>query len=140
VAIERAPDVERLLRDVYAQFQSGDADAFLRLISSDPSTHARGSDPEERKDGPDAFAAMVREDVAGRGDAPPLASLKDVVAYREGDVAWASLDIDFHRERDEVPFRATAVLHREDAEWRIVQWTVALLVRNERFEAAWPPA
>lgn len=133
MVVERAPELEDLLRDAYEAHQRGDGEPFARLVSRDPATAAFGSDPTERSEGPDAFAEMLRLNVAGRSDAPPLATLQDVVAYRAGDVGWAVCGITFTHPsgRGDAPFRGTAVLLREDGEWKIVQWTVAALVPDE---------
>ena len=46
-----------------------------------------------------------------------------------------------HQQGDPGPMTrlTTAVLHREDGDWKFVLWTVSLLVRNEALQAAWPP-
>src|SRR5207249_4859680 len=138
--IERAPDVERLFEGAYAAHQRGDGEAFAALVSSDPSTAAYGSDPAERNEGPDAFVEMLRANASGREDAPPLASVTDVIAYKEDDVAWLVAGIAFHRAPgDDLPFRGTGVLHREAGEWKMLQWTVSLLVPDTAMERAWPP-
>jgi ketosteroid isomerase-like protein len=113
---------------------------MIELIAGEVDVAALGSDPGEQSFGPDAFAEMLRADAEGRAGAPMRATIERLVAHRDGDVAWSVAEIAFHRDHgSDVPFRATAVLHREEGDWKIVLWTVSLLVRNEALEAAWPP-
>jgi ketosteroid isomerase-like protein len=139
--IRRAPEVEALFANAYAAHQQGDPQAFSSMIADDESATALGSAPGEESIGPAAFDEMVRGNAAGRENAPPLADITDLVAYEENGVAWLSARIAFHRgSNDDVPFRGTAVLHLEDGEWKIVQWTVSMLVPDEALDRAWPPA
>jgi SnoaL-like domain len=139
--LERAPEVEDLLRRAYVAHQQGDPGPMTELISREADVVALGSDPSERFPGSEAFGEMLAADAQGRAGAPMRATIQQIVAYREGTVAWSVADIAFHREQGgDVPFRATAVCHLEDADWKVVLWTVSLLVRNEAIEAAWPPA
>jgi hypothetical protein len=139
MALERAPEVEDLLRRAYVAHQQGDPGPLTQLISSEADVVALGSDPSERNAGPRAIADMLVADAQGRAGAPMRATIEQIVAYREGTVAWSVAETAFHREEGgDVPFRATAVLHLEDGDWTIVLWIVSLLVRNEAMEAAWP--
>jgi hypothetical protein len=139
MAIERAPDVEQLLRDTYAAHQRGEP-VFPDLISGDPATAAYGSDPAERNEGPAAVREMLRVNVEGREKEPPKATMDTVTAYRSGDTAWAAADITFPHPngRGDVPFRSTTVLVREAGRWKIVQWTVSVLVPDETLLSSWP--
>jgi hypothetical protein len=139
VGIERAPEIEELLRNTYAAHQRGEP-GFTDLVSRDPAASSYGSDPTQDKGDREAFLEMLRVDLAGRADAPPKAALRDVVAYRDGDFGWAVAHIAFPHPNGsgDVPFRATVVLRREDGEWKIVQWTVAVLIPDETLLAAWP--
>jgi ketosteroid isomerase-like protein len=139
MALERAPEIEELLRRAYVAHQQGDPGPMTELISGEADVVALGSDPAERFPGPEAIADMLAADAQGRAGAPMRATIEQIVAYREGTVAWSVADIAFRREQGgDVPFRATAVLHLEDGGWKVVLWTVSLLVRNEAMEAAWP--
>jgi len=134
---ERAPEIELLFRDAYTAIQAGDPEPMRRLFSDSGETLALGSDPNERSQGSAAIAAMLREYAESR-DVLPQVTVENVVAHREGDIGWAIVDLAMHRTRDTVPWRETLVLRREDGEWRIIQFTVALLVPNEQIAAAWP--
>ena len=135
--IERAPEIEQLFRDAYVAIQAGDPEPLKRLFSRSDETLALGSDPSERSQGPAEIEAMLREYAASR-DVMPTATVEDIVAHREGDIGWGLIDLVTHRRSDTVPWRETMVLRREDGEWRIIQFTAALLVPNEAIEAAWP--
>lgn len=135
--IERAPEIEQFFRDAYAAIQAGDPEPMTRLFSQGDETLALGSDPTERRQGPAEIAAMLREYADSR-DVLPQVTVENIVAHREGDVGWALVDLAMHRTRDTVPWRETMVLRREGGEWRIIQFTVALLVPNGQIAAAWP--
>jgi uncharacterized protein (TIGR02246 family) len=135
--IERAPEIEQLFREAYAAIQAGDPEPMIRLFSKDEQTLALGSDPSERAQGPAQIAAML-QDYAKTRNVLPQVTVEKIVAHREGDIGWAHADLAMHRTGDTVPWRETLVLHREDGAWRIIEFTVALLVPNEQLEAAWP--
>ena len=135
--IERAPEIEQLFREAYAAIQAGDPGPMIRLFSEDEETLALGSDPSERSQGPAQIAAMLHEYAESR-DVLPQVTVEEIVAHREGDIAWAHADLAMHRTADTVPWRETMVLRREDGDWRMIEFTVALLVPNEQIEAAWP--
>ena len=88
-----------------------------------------GSDPDEWWDGHDAIVAALRadvqsSDVSGRVD--------DVVGYEEGDIGWAAMRGTFIEGESRVPFRGTAVMRREDGEWRMVQAHASIGVPNDQ--------
>lgn len=140
MAIERAPEIEKLLSDAYAAFQRGDPSPLVDLFSRDESVALLASEPDEVTRGHDAIASVLRRDAEGREAAPPMAEAEDVLAYRDGDFGWAVVTIRFaHPDDHSVPFRGTAVFRREDAAWRIVQWTVAVLVPDAAIASGWPP-
>jgi hypothetical protein len=59
----------------------------------------------------------------------------DPVAYCEGTAGWAADRAHFESpDRDPLPLRLTAVLHREDGAWKVVQLHASLGVADEK----WP--
>lgn len=60
------------------------------------------------------------------------AGLDNVRAYQEGDVGWAAGRGYFEMEGKRVPVRFTAVLHKEDGEWKAVQAHASIGVPNDR--------
>jgi ketosteroid isomerase-like protein len=136
--MERAPEIEQLFREAYVAIQQGNPAPMIDLFSRDESTVALGSDPDERAQGPDEVSAMLKEYAASR-DVMPRVTVEDVVAHRDGDVGWGHVALAMHRPTDTVPWRETMVLRRENGDWKIIEFTVSLLVPNEAIEAAWPP-
>jgi hypothetical protein len=61
-----------------------------------------------------------------------------VLAHREGDIGWAVAEMAAIVGENEVPTRGTAVLHRENGQWKFVQWTFAVVVPNEVLEPGSP--
>jgi uncharacterized protein (TIGR02246 family) len=135
--LDRAPEIEQLFREAYDAIQRGDPGPMTRLFSDDAETLALGSDPVERRQGPAEIAAMLQEYAASREHMPAV-RVENITAHRQGDMAWAVAHLAMQRPSDSVPWRETMVLRREEGDWRIIQFTVALLVPNDRVEAAWP--
>jgi hypothetical protein len=56
----------------------------------------------------------------------------DPQAYQEGSVGWVA---DRARvgllDGQTIPFRLTMVCHREDGDWKVVQWHISVGVANE---------
>jgi ketosteroid isomerase-like protein len=109
---------------------TGDLNAIEDFFSRRDGVLAVGSDPAEWWAGHDAikraFAAQLQE-TGTRRIVPG-----ELRAYVEGTVGWA---VDRRTMRlpsgKELTVRETAVLHREDGEWKIVQLHASLAVLNE---------
>ena len=134
MAVEPAPDIERVVRDGHTAYQRGDADALKGGWSKDKSATLFGSAPGERWEGPTAITEGMAGDIAQRSDQAPRSRLENVHAYRDGDVGWAVAEIVTVVGDDEIPTRGNAVLRREDGEWKFVLWAYSVLVPNEVFE------
>ena len=71
-------------------------------------------------------------------DAPGWA-IEEIDAYREGDVAWATILGPYPiGDGDAIPARGSVVCRREDGEWKIVNWTFSLAVPNDALEPGSP--
>jgi ketosteroid isomerase-like protein len=137
--VEPAPEVEQLIRELVAAIGNGEVEAIERTTSADPSALVIGSDATEVARGRDEIVAMMRGEMDARaGEASPRWTVDTVEAHRDGDVAWATVIGPFRIEGGTLDARGSGVLRREDGEWRIIQFTASLLVRNEAIEAAWP--
>jgi ketosteroid isomerase-like protein len=73
---------------------------------------------------------MFRAQMKEMGGGFPIEAA-ELQSYSEGDVGWAAdrprLTLSDGRE---VSFRLSAVLHRENGDWRVVQWHVSFGVPN----------
>ncbi len=72
----------------------------------------------------DLLAAQVGAGVKVRGG--------DIEAYEEGSVGWvADRGAFILPDGTEAPFRLTAVFHKQDGEWRMIQSHASFPVSNE---------
>ena len=116
----------------YERFSNGDVEAFAAQITADEdSALVIGTAPDEWMPGRSRwislFATLV-EEMPGFKLAPG-----EIGAYEEGDVGWAA---DRPRiltpDGEELSVRVTAVLHREDGDWKVVNAHFSIGVPDER--------
>jgi ketosteroid isomerase-like protein len=131
MAIESAPDVEQHLRKAAEAFRQADSSFVERFTSKHESALLIGSDAHEVAHGYDQIVGLMTSEMEHRSEYPRL-DLGTIEAWRDGDVAWATSLGEFQLdEKAGIPSRATAVLHREDGDWKIVNWCFSLAVPNE---------
>lgn len=108
---------------------AGDASWRDRHVSRDPDLRIVGTDPDEWLRGESAYGFLKREaeTVGGRLSVKVL----EVEAYREGEVGWgvARPEITL-ADGTKVTPRWSAVFHREDGGWKLVQLHASLAVGN----------
>jgi ketosteroid isomerase-like protein len=129
--MERAPELEDLMRRWYAAMADGDAAFVDRALSRQEGLLVIGSDPREWWTGyataAERFKTQIRE-MGGQLRATP----GDLQAYREGSVGWAADHPTFRLpDGTELALRLTGVFRQEDGEWRCVQWHASIGVGNE---------
>jgi ketosteroid isomerase-like protein len=127
--MRRSPDIERLVRETSEAGMRGDSGPMLAATSKEPGVVMIGSDPDEWWDGHDAIVAAMRADVESSGVS---GEVDEVVAHEEGDIGWATMRGTFVEGEARVPFRGTAVMRREDGEWRMVQAHASIGVPNDQ--------
>jgi hypothetical protein len=119
---------EGILR-FYERFSAGDAAAFAHIISNEPGVSVIGTGPGEGHDDRRSWIEAYRTGIAElgmtlRGDDPR--------AYEDGTVGWGIDHPSFVlRDGSYLPTRLTAVLHREDGEWKIVHLHFSVGVPDE---------
>lgn len=138
MAIESAPDIEKVIREGYDAYQRGDASKLDEVWSKDESVIVLGTAPGERWEGHTTIVDGLGAEMAERTDDSPRSRMDSVRAYRDGDVGWAVTEGAFVIDGAGVPTRGTAVLHREDGSWKLVQWTFSVLVPDAALEAGSP--
>jgi hypothetical protein len=129
--VERAPEIEQLLRDTLGAMERGDLETIERLTSREDCVVGIGSDPSEWGEGREENMQLLRESMP-EGELKVKIALDDVAAYREGRVGWAAGRGSFEVEGQRVPVRLTIVVHEEDGEWKSVQSHASIGVPNER--------
>ncbi len=129
--MERAPELEDVVRRWYAAIAAGEGAFAERGLSRHAGLLVVGTDPREWWVGYGTaaarFATQIQE-LGGQLRAVP----GDLHAYREGSVGWAADQPTFHLpEGTALALRLTAVFRQEEGEWRCVQWHVSVGVGNE---------
>lgn len=128
--MEQAPDLRDVMLRFYEALSSGDMSFLDRHISTADEVRGIGTDPEEWWAG-GRLVEVWKEQVEAMGGSMPLAA-GDPEAYSEGSVGWVTDRPTLKMpDGNEVPLRFTAVFHREEDEWRIVQSHGSLGVSNE---------
>jgi hypothetical protein len=132
MAIERAPEVEDRLREGAEAFRRRDPSFVKRFTSRHESAVLIGSDAHEVARGYDQIVGMMTTEIEHRTADYPRLDLGTIEAWRDGDVGWATALGEFQLDGNAaIPSRATAVLHREEDDWKIVNWVFSLAVPNE---------
>ena len=126
---DRAPDIEQALRDNVAAMVRGDLDQLDRTLSRDPSVLSIGTDASEWAEGHDNIMRLFRE--AAPGELGFSVGLDDVKAFREGDIGWAISRGHFEADGKRVLTRTTAIVRREDGEWKALHVHSSIGVPND---------
>jgi len=126
--MERSSDLVATTQKFYDSLSAGDAEAATSLVSTADGMLMIGTDPNEwltdHKTLTDLFAAQVSAGVNVRGG--------EIQAFEEGSVGWIADRAAFILpDGTEVPVRITAVFHKEDGQWRMIQSHASLALSNE---------
>ena len=125
--MQRSPEIEAMVRAAAAP--GADPRLTLDMFSDAPESVFIGTDPDEWWRGPEEISGAF----AGGSDAESSdgARLHDVEAHEEGPVGWMVSRGSFSDGGVLVPYRCTAVLHRERGGWKVVQSHVSIGVPND---------
>jgi hypothetical protein len=129
--MEPAPELCDLLQRYYAASAQGDAAFLDQLIARDPAALVVGTDAAEWWRGGEQIVATWSAAWRERGGLPVQGSRPE--AYRAGDVGWVADQALWRLPNGRaIPFRLTAVFHREGQAWRMIQAHFSVGVPNER--------
>jgi ketosteroid isomerase-like protein len=127
--LEQSAALESAVLRLYGAMAAGDVSAIERLFSRQNGVLAIGSDPAEWWAGHDAIVRAFEEQLQATGTR--RIEPGELSAFVEGTVGWA---VDRRTKRlpsgKELTVRETTVFHREDGEWKIVQFHASLAVSN----------
>jgi SnoaL-like domain len=118
-SVDRAPEVEQLLRDLMARAKAGDAPGVGELFAPGAATLLVGSEPGDWYAGSEPAIVHLRESLEKYGAVPfePDAP----VAWSEGTVAWFADRPTIAFPQVRIPIRITGVAVRGAEGWRIIQ-------------------
>lgn len=126
--MERSTTLAEQLGTLYAAVAAGDGDTIAQLTTGRPGLVFIGTDPDEWFES----LAEVRTMLEAQAGAGVTVRGGDPVAFEEGNVGWVADRGHFLLpDGSEVPFRMTAVFHREDGAWKLVQEHASVAVANE---------
>ncbi len=130
--MEQAPELEQLTLRFYEALGRGDGGLVRELTSSKSGVLGIGSDPNEWWEGAGTIAAHFKAQLEAFGGELEVVHGAPH-AYQEGSVGWISDRAAALRLENgtEVPFRFTAVFHKEDGDWKMVQFHTSVGVLNE---------
>lgn len=128
--MKQSDELKEFTLQSYSAFAEGDYAFFERHMSQEEGALAIGSDPEEWWAGYDTITRVFKAQMEEMGGF--VLADADPQAYTEGTVGWVA-DYPKFRLPDgtEVPFRITAVYHKEKGAWKMVQWHGSIGVPNE---------
>lgn len=126
--MERSPELAAAVARIYTAVSAGDSAALTAELSAHDGLVFIGTDPEEWFEEREA----IREMLAAQASAGITVESGDVVAYEEGTVGWVADRGNFVLgDGTRVPFRLTAVFHRENGRWALVQEHASIAMTNE---------
>ena len=122
-------EVRNAVLCLYESMGTGDVSAIKRLFSCASGVLAIGTDPYEWWAGHDTIVEAFRAQLQGGGTRKVEPG--DLNAFAEGSVGWAA---DRRTMRlasgKEITIRETFLFHREDGQWKLVQFHASVAVPN----------
>jgi ketosteroid isomerase-like protein len=141
MAIERAPEIERLVEESRRAYRDGDAEALRGMTSTHPAALMVGTDPQEIRKGHDAIVSSLTTDLSMTSQSGLEFIAGETTAYSDGDLGWATTFGAFRlKDGTEIPTRSVSILSREDGRWKFLQGTISLAVPNSMLEVGSPLA
>jgi ketosteroid isomerase-like protein len=126
--MEKSSELAAVLQSIYTAISDGDSDALTGCISAREGLVFIGTDPDEWFQD----AATIKQMLKAQAGAGVKVRAGSIVAYEEGTVGWvADRGAFVMADGTEVPFRITAVFHRENGGWLLVQEHASIAVSNE---------
>ena len=126
--MERSTELAATLQSIYTAISTGDVDSLTGCISAREGLVFIGTDPDEWFED----AATIKSMLAAQAGAGVKVRAGSIIAFEEGTVGWVADQGAFVMpDNSEVPFRITAVFHRENGAWLLVQEHASIAMSNE---------
>lgn len=126
--MERSTAIAETLQTIYTAVSTGDIATLQETLSDREGLLFIGTDPDEWFDD----QASIRTLLGNQAEAGVTVRSNGMAAYEEGTVGWvADRGVFVLADGGEVPFRLTAVFHRERGDWKLVQEHASIAVTNE---------
>jgi hypothetical protein len=128
--MEPSPELAEIISDWFQSVASGDIGWRDRHVSRLPGTRIVGTDPDEFLEGPPAYEFLKNEAEAVGGKVS--ITVGHVEAFTEGSVGWGvAVPTISLPDGTQVSPRWSAVFHREDDAWKLVQLHASIAQGNE---------
>lgn len=129
--MEDVAGLRTVMLGFYDALARGDADHLEQLISRQDGVLGIGTDPDEWWMGHTKLRGIMKTQMAEMGGHITIVD-SDPVAHAEGTVGWVADRPRFRLDDGtESPIRLTATFHKEQDDWKIVQFHVSVGVPNE---------
>jgi ketosteroid isomerase-like protein len=126
--MEKSSELAAVLQSIYTAISDGDGDALTGCISAREGLVFIGTDPDEWFQD----AATIKQMLRAQASAGVKVQAGSIVAFEEGTVGWvADRGAFVMADGTQVPFRITAVFHRENGAWMLVQEHASIAISNE---------
>ena len=116
--MEPSEEIRRIIERLTRAIAQGDSESVLGRLSHHPGTLVVGSDPAEWWRGHDAHAVWGRQ--LEEFDGSFLVRAKEIDAWEEGGVGWATVKETIDWGGKTIEGRASYILHLEHDEWKVV--------------------
>jgi SnoaL-like protein len=128
--MERSAELQDIILAAFEDYSSDNSSSIERHTSRQAGVRLIGTDPNEWFEGEQAAEVLKRE---AQDPSFRVSSLDDLEVFVEGSVGWASGRPTWMLEDGtEIPSRWTAVFHKEDGEWKMVQAHTSVGVPDEQ--------
>lgn len=129
--MEESAEVKSVATRYFDAIRNGDTGFMERFVSRDDSTLLIGTDPNEWWTGYERIVGIWKAQFEAMGGSFPIRS-GDIKAYKDGNVGWfAAQPVLSIPDSDELSFRVTAVVRKEDGDWKLVSSHASFGVANE---------
>lgn len=128
--MEPSPELREIIVGWFEAAANGDVSVTPGHVSRQTGMRIVGTDPKEWLDGEQAYA-FLKEEAEGVGGKIKVV-ISDAEAFTEGDVGWGvARPIITLLDGAQVSPRWSAVFHREEGQWKLVQLHASIGVSNE---------
>jgi ketosteroid isomerase-like protein len=131
-------EVKAALQQLYTASAAADIETIDQLFSDDTNTLLLGTDPTEVAVGHDAvvqfwagfFQYLKDQGYPNNGGLKMVSTGGPIQVDSAGSVAWITDIAEFQFAGGNTPFRVTAVMHKEQGRWKIIQLHFSIPVLN----------
>jgi hypothetical protein len=128
--MEKSSELKALLMSFYEALTQADIEFIKNFTSRRDGVLMIGTDPNEWWADYETIIRENEAEIKEMGGIPIEAG--DPQAFSQGSVGWVADQAKVKLpDGSEVPFRLTGVLHKENGEWKMIQWHVSIGVPNE---------